>query len=60
LVYFTAIWYTFNYTVCGHFAYFYRFGMFELRKIWQPCSEQGDQIGRLFAYWVIVYFGQFF
>jgi hypothetical protein len=22
-------------------------------------SEQGDQIGRIFAFWVIVYFGQF-
>jgi hypothetical protein len=21
--------------------------------------EQGDQIGRIFTYWVIVYFGQF-
>jgi hypothetical protein len=23
-------------------------------------SEQGDQIGRIFAQWTIVYFGQFF
>jgi hypothetical protein len=22
--------------------------------------QQGDQIGRIFAYWAIVYFGQFF
>jgi hypothetical protein len=24
------------------------------------CLYQGDQIGRIFARWVIVYFGQFF
>jgi hypothetical protein len=23
-------------------------------------ATQGDQIGRIFAYWAIVYFGQFF
>jgi hypothetical protein len=23
-------------------------------------QEQGDQIGRIFAHWVIVHFGQFF
>jgi hypothetical protein len=23
-------------------------------------KDQGDQIGRIFAYWVIVFFGQFF
>jgi hypothetical protein len=26
--------------------------------MWRRC-EQGDQIGRIFAYWVIVYFGMF-
>jgi hypothetical protein len=26
---------------------------------WVNCG-QGDQIGRIFAYWAIVYFGQFF
>jgi hypothetical protein len=34
--------------------------------IWQPSTYsfehaiQGDQIGRIFALWVTVYFGQFF
>jgi hypothetical protein len=23
-------------------------------------TDQGDQIGRIFAYWVLVYFGQFY
>jgi hypothetical protein len=25
-----------------------------------PKAEQGDQIGRIFAYWAIAYFGQLF
>jgi hypothetical protein len=24
------------------------------------CDDQGDQIGRIFAFWAVVYFGQFF
>jgi hypothetical protein len=27
------------YLVCGHCVYFYRFGMFEQRKLWQPCLK---------------------
>jgi hypothetical protein len=40
LEYFTAIWYNLQLCgiVCGHFEYFFRFGMFGPRKIWQPCS----------------------
>jgi hypothetical protein len=26
---------------------------------WKRTRDQGDQIGRIFAYWAIVYFGQF-
>jgi hypothetical protein len=40
LEYFTAIWNNllpFG-IVCGHLVYFSRFGMFERRKIWQPCT----------------------
>jgi hypothetical protein len=39
LEYFTAIWYNlwpFG-KVCGHLVYFFQFGMFGPRKIWQPC-----------------------
>jgi hypothetical protein len=41
LEYFTAIWYnllSFG-IVCGHFVYFFRFGMFWPRKIRQPCGR---------------------
>jgi hypothetical protein len=63
LVYlFTAIWYI----VCpfGIFAvslvYFSRFGMLYQEKSGNPdydcsCYDQGDQIGRIFAHWMIVY-----
>jgi hypothetical protein len=27
---------------------------------WGQCYGQGDEIGRIFAYWAIVYFDQFF
>jgi hypothetical protein len=38
LEYFTAIWYNLHPfgIVCCHLAYIFRFGMFGLRKIWQP------------------------
>jgi hypothetical protein len=38
LEYFTAIWYNFwpFDIVWGHLVYFYRFGKFGPRKIWQP------------------------
>jgi hypothetical protein len=42
---------------CGFFISFY---FFHRRKIAGNVREQGDQIGRIFAYWAIVYFGQFF
>jgi hypothetical protein len=49
LVYFMAIWnkllpfgvcslWPFS-IVCGHLVYFFRFGTFGQRKIWQPCSR---------------------
>jgi hypothetical protein len=36
--YFTAIWYNLRPfgLVCGHLVYFSQFGMFGLRKLWQP------------------------
>jgi hypothetical protein len=39
LKYFTAIWYNLLPLgiLCWHLVYFFRFGMFGLRKIWQPC-----------------------
>jgi hypothetical protein len=39
LEYFMAICYNFwpFGIVCGHLLYFSQFGMFEPRKIWQPC-----------------------
>jgi hypothetical protein len=40
-------------------VHFFLFWYHVPRKIWQTCcSIQGDQIGRIFAQWVIVYFGQ--
>jgi hypothetical protein len=33
------------------------------KTVWRPFyvpRNQGDQNGRIFAYWVVVYFGQFF
>jgi hypothetical protein len=47
LEYFMAIWYNLQPfgIVCGHLKYFFRFGMFGLRKIWQPCPRrQGTKI----------------
>jgi hypothetical protein len=43
-----AIWY-----FCGNFGTFFPFGFVTPRKIWQLCIlvVQGDQIGRIFAYW---------
>jgi hypothetical protein len=41
LEYFMAIWYNlwpFG-IVCGHLAYFSKFGMFRPRKIWQPWCQ---------------------
>jgi hypothetical protein len=44
LEYFMAIWHN----ICwqfgignAHLVYFFHFGMFGQRKIWQPCSESG-------------------
>jgi hypothetical protein len=35
--------------------------IYEKTSRWGLCPEQGDQIGRIFAYWVIASsFGQFF
>jgi hypothetical protein len=30
------------------------------RKFWQAMLPHGDQTGRIFTQWAIVYFGQFF
>jgi hypothetical protein len=66
LVYFMSIW-TFLGPLeisYGHLVYFVvimyifpRFGILDQEKSGNPA--QGDQIGQIFAYWVIVYFGHF-
>jgi hypothetical protein len=42
LEHFTTIWYNLQPfgVVCGHLVYFFHFGMFGPRKIWQPWSSQ--------------------
>jgi hypothetical protein len=41
LEYFTAIWYNLwpFCMVCGHLVYFFKFGIFGARKIWQPLCK---------------------
>jgi hypothetical protein len=48
LEYILVIWYNLRLfgIVCGNLVYFYRFGTFEPRKIWQPCL-QVDQTVRI-------------
>jgi hypothetical protein len=47
LEYFTALWYNLQPLgiASGHLVYFFCFGMFGPRKIWQPCI--GGGVGRV-------------
>jgi hypothetical protein len=68
LVYFIAIWSIFRpfgifcgtfVIFCGNLVHFPRFGILYQEKSGNPV-QQGDQIGRIFAHWPIVNFGQLF
>jgi hypothetical protein len=51
LEYFMAIWYNIWLIgiVCNHLVYFFHFGMFGPRNIWQPWSEREPFIASQFS-----------